>query len=446
MHIRHVTIENVRRFGSGAAQVDLDLPPHGWIVIAGRNGAGKTTLLRAIALALCGNFSHDYTDTMTTWLRHGAARAHTRLTLVPSREDEWRDGVDVVSLKGEGEPLVVGVDWQPAHGAMSRGGESDGNRAFAGPWHPDPRGWFSVGYGAFRRQLGGATVTDQWASETSREGAFLTLFRDDAALMHPIRWLMDLDHRSLDPNIDERERNAARSVVAGAIAMLNDGLLDGADAVRVDSRGLFVRQGEAELSVLRLGTGAQVLIGLVVDMLRHMHARFGALRFGADARYLAVEHEGVVLIDEVDAHLHVSWQRRIGPWLTHHFPNVQFIVTTHSPFICQSAAEGGLVILPAPGANGGARVAEADLHRRVVNGSIDDALLSELFGLEHTWTEASELKRDRLAALEARVLTGKALPAEREAYKTLRDEVSPSMFDDVARAAMPRAASGHGGR
>ncbi|MBK9733995.1 MAG: AAA family ATPase [Saprospiraceae bacterium] len=46
--------------------------------------------------------------------------------------------------------------------------------------------------------------------------------------------------------------------------------------------------------------------------------------------------EGIALIDEVEAHLHISLQKKILPFLTGFFPNVQFIVTTHSPFILQS--------------------------------------------------------------------------------------------------------------
>lgn len=46
--------------------------------------------------------------------------------------------------------------------------------------------------------------------------------------------------------------------------------------------------------------------------------------------------EGIVLIDEIDAHLHVSLQRRILSFFSYAFPNIQFIVTTHSPFVVQS--------------------------------------------------------------------------------------------------------------
>lgn len=49
--------------------------------------------------------------------------------------------------------------------------------------------------------------------------------------------------------------------------------------------------------------------------------------------------QGIVLIDEIDAHLHVSLQRKILPFLENNYPNIQFIVTTHSPFVIQSATD-----------------------------------------------------------------------------------------------------------
>jgi hypothetical protein len=55
--------------------------------------------------------------------------------------------------------------------------------------------------------------------------------------------------------------------------------------------------------------------------------------------------DGVVLIDEVDAHLHPRWQREIGFRLCKAFPEIQFIVTSHSPFVAQAASENGLFVL-----------------------------------------------------------------------------------------------------
>lgn len=48
------------------------------------------------------------------------------------------------------------------------------------------------------------------------------------------------------------------------------------------------------------------------------------------------EMQGIVLIDEIDAHLHVSLQRKILPFLNNLYPKIQFIVTTHSPFVIGS--------------------------------------------------------------------------------------------------------------
>ncbi len=60
------------------------------------------------------------------------------------------------------------------------------------------------------------------------------------------------------------------------------------------------------------------------------------------------ETPGVVLIDELDLHLHPRWQRRVVEDLRRTFPNIQFVATTHSPFIIQSMADcGGLISLDA---------------------------------------------------------------------------------------------------
>jgi len=55
--------------------------------------------------------------------------------------------------------------------------------------------------------------------------------------------------------------------------------------------------------------------------------------------------ESVVLIDELDAHLHPLWQQRIGRWLLDKFTNLQFITATHSPFLAQVAQDKGNVVL-----------------------------------------------------------------------------------------------------
>lgn len=57
------------------------------------------------------------------------------------------------------------------------------------------------------------------------------------------------------------------------------------------------------------------------------------------------ETEGIVLIDELDLHLHPSWQKAVITGLRKTFPSLQFIVSTHSPYLIQEAGDGQLIRL-----------------------------------------------------------------------------------------------------
>ena len=56
----------------------------------------------------------------------------------------------------------------------------------------------------------------------------------------------------------------------------------------------------------------------------------------SEERNYAFDTEGIVLIDELETHLHIELQKKILPFLTDFFPNIQFIITTHSPFVLNS--------------------------------------------------------------------------------------------------------------
>jgi hypothetical protein len=111
---------------------------------------------------------------------------------------------------------------------------------------------------------------------------------------------------------------------------------------------------------------------------------------------------GVVLIDEIDAHLHPTWQRRVGVWFREHFPKVQFIVTTHSPIICQAANPGSVYRLPRPGTDEKGRFIRGDELKRLLYGSILDAYGTEVFGDGITRSAKSRELLDELAALNVK--------------------------------------------
>jgi hypothetical protein len=129
---------------------------------------------------------------------------------------------------------------------------------------------------------------------------------------------------------------------------------------------------------------------------------------------LVIQRSGVVLIDEIDAHLHPEWQREIGFWLKRHFPNIQFIVTTHSPIICQAADENGLFVLPEPGSGGTPRPLTNAEYQTVIAARPDTILLTSAFGLQNTRSPRAVEARATLAMLNSRKRAGTKLTPDQE--------------------------------
>jgi hypothetical protein len=115
---------------------------------------------------------------------------------------------------------------------------------------------------------------------------------------------------------------------------------------------------------------------------------------------LSVHADGVVLIGEVDLHLHPTWQREIGPRLQQVFPRFQLIVTSHSPFIAQAAMKEGLFVLRGVGRD--APVGVIRPAPPVSGWTAEQILLSPLFGLTDTRDRETEDLLKEHAALRGK--------------------------------------------
>jgi energy-coupling factor transporter ATP-binding protein EcfA2 len=451
MYVREIHIENIRGFD----QVHLDLDRGGgkyagWTVIAGPNGTGKSTLLRAIALAVAGpSMANKLVQSFAGWVREGAREGKARVNLAVGPKDVYQNPPAMFD-RG---PEDIGLRWEVQKG----GGEpyllQDGENLTSpwGPWATNPSGWFLAGYGPFRR-IG--LREDFEAPGPQMAARLASLFNEDHTLAESVQWLKDIYAQRLDYQEQARQSvekngwnlgNEAMEIGGdrlgrmsdGILALLNDGLFpEGTRVVRFDLRGLWVEQAGVTMPLRNLSDGYRATIALVFDVVRQLHRCFGDLAISWGEKPVVVIHEGVVLIDEIDAHLHPAWQKRIGFWLKEHFPNIQFIVTTHSPFICQAADAKGLIRLPAPGSGKTAEHVTDEDFRIIVNGGADDAALTALFGLEHAHSDESEKKRTRVAELEATVVRGNASAEDQtelaQLLKTLPDTGS-AMIERVLR-------------
>ena len=98
--------------------------------------------------------------------------------------------------------------------------------------------------------------------------------------------------------------------------------------LRVDSSGrpgLLIDRGRSTVSVRKMSDGERSNLMLVLDLTRRL------VQANPEMSDPVAEAEAVVLIDEIDLHLHPKWQRQIVHKLTTTFPRCQFIATTHSP-------------------------------------------------------------------------------------------------------------------
>lgn len=101
---------------------------------------------------------------------------------------------------------------------------------------------------------------------------------------------------------------------------------------------MVVTKGDQELRIDSLSVGETCFIALIGDIARR-------LAIANPRKQNPLDGEGVILIDEIDLHLHPAWQRRAVTNLTKVFPNVQFVVTTHSPQILSEVAPESIRLL-----------------------------------------------------------------------------------------------------
>jgi AAA domain, putative AbiEii toxin, Type IV TA system len=140
----------------------------------------------------------------------------------------------------------------------------------------------------------------------------------------------------------------------------------------------------------------------------------------------------MVLIDEVDVHLHPTWQRQIGLFFRKHFPKIQFIVTTHSPLICQAADVGTVFVLPKPGEDGKGEMLEGAKLDRLLYGNVLDAYSTEVFGRDVGRSDKAKEMRERLAFLNVKETRKGLTAAERREQKRLRDAMpTESLIRDL---------------
>lgn len=397
MYVKKLTLDNLRGFPS----LDFEFERNdgsfaGWTVFVGGNSSGKSTILKAIALAMMGPDSGRQLINPAGWVGQNGPKADAIAEIV------WEKKYDYFKTGGSnpGATFSAGVRWSTetpktfghhtSEYADFRGLDFRNAKrtkilsAVRGPWEEKAAGWFCAGYGPMRRLSGSSSESIRFSAMGGSLGRFVTLFREDAALSESETWLKLNHSRYLESNDPQ-----LNYLLQGVQDLLGDGLLPyGMKISRITVDNVFVRDSRGiELPMRDISDGCRSVYATVLDLVHNMAEVYGTTQLfdHTSDGHTIVNHPGVVLIDEIEAHLHPKWQREIPEWLKQHFPRVQFLVSTHSALVAQAADPNGVFVLPSIEDSGRSPRRLNDHEYQLLKLSrAEKTLLGDAFGLKST--------------------------------------------------------------
>ena len=144
----------------------------------------------------------------------------------------------------------------------------------------------------------------------------------------------------------------------------------------------------------------------------------------------------MVIIDEVDLHLHVRWQRTVLRQLSALFPGTQFVVTTHSPAVVQAAIDDGhaLIVLHERQGAVQARPLSARARNRLRYASIGSLFVEKLlFDADSRYSVQVQIEEEEVHRLRRKVEAGRATDADRKRLFALLNHLEELMATEEER-------------
>lgn len=305
--------------------IELDFNNSKEIYFLGENGDGKSLLLMALYLAFNGNYITTKTD-----------------------QEETGRAVDI--LRKNKSLQLKGYD------------------EFDKEYNPQQANYIEniYAYGTHR---------GRYSADTPEEYGFMSLFDFNKTLNDPITWLKNqklLELESLRKN-DEKNKDNFRFVTTELENMFYE-LLERNVKVEIQGTDVYFIEKGYTLNFEQLSEGYRSIIIFVCDILYRLSSNVGKNK---DIKSI----KGVVLVDEIDLHLHPKWQQVIIKRLRGLFPCIQFFFTTHSPTIIQGASNDAIVYTIYR-ENGETKASDPYLRKDLNHLMINTLLTSPLFGLD----------------------------------------------------------------
>jgi hypothetical protein len=393
MFLKNIRLTNFRcydslvmDFGAGGA----GNPVRKTTFVVGENGTGKSALLQAIALITGGSEAlRAIPGIPDDYIRHRKNFCTIESTIVTSGGEER-----LLSLRLErGDSRAAAVTRNKASLAAI---DADMRRT--------DRSFFTAGYGSGRRLDTDGRSASRGSRQTARYDAIRSLFIKETALGPMEGWAAEFLESSGNTSIHEW-KSALNTFLPPEVR------LKGADK---SSGQLLFTTPDGALPPGALSSGHQQMVAWVGDLLCRIIRTSGNPKNPLAAR-------GLLLVDEIDLHLHPAWQRQIHAFLARGLPNFQVIATTYSPLTVQQAGPGELYALRR---NEHSRI---DLVPFIGDPSqmlLHQMLMSPMFGLETDESVKVEIAK---AWVRAEAVAGKATGARSTLTRSAIESLSTDL-------------------
>jgi predicted ATP-binding protein involved in virulence len=330
--LQQVRLENFRHFGDLTIRLNEKLT-----VIHAENAGGKTALLSGISIALGAALKSSTGNIRDSDVRQTIAtdRSFTRTPSYPCRVEAngWVDGAEhswAREIEGPGG-RTTNRDAKTVRAALNR------------VWQSTQSDWPVLAFYGTQRLWGIVKATERKRGHTDRDDGYVDALDPRSKEQQLLEWVFRVTMAKLQHDKAPGEYVAFSRALAVALSHHTDGGDYVVEEVEYDvARNEPVLRGAngSRIPWSQLSDGYHVFAGLVADLAR----RCVTLNPHRGERAIE-EAQGVVLIDEVDLHLHPRWQRVVLRQLQRAFPNLQFVVSTHSPQVLSSVANDQVVML-----------------------------------------------------------------------------------------------------
>lgn len=363
-YIKSIEIKNFRVIRHIKLAFTDTVDAGSWLLILGENATGKSSVLQAVALALMGEAERERLN-----LNDGR-----RYATYPTKKREVVEGFVEIQLSGGGEPIRLDF-------------KSNSSRIRTNT--PDPK-VLLLGYSATRLLATPESPTTLGSDFSKTDN----LFNPFLALTRASRWLHSLD-----------QPEPFNRVVASLKRLMMLKQQDKFDKTK-DGRILLTALGGRTVYLEDLSAGYQSVVALATDIMSVLLRIWESIQIA----------EGIVLIDEIDAHLHPRWKMQIVERLRETFPRVQFLVTSHEPLSLRGLNQQEVAVMTRSSRGRVAAITDDLPNPKALR--VDQLLTSEFFGLSCTLSPELEIAFNEYYALLAKRTRTKKQDARLAELKT----------------------------